>query len=122
VIATFDLYHSFRQEHDSEQFYDWLGVYVKGRAVVYRTEGDDTLEDGTVVSWLDSEWTAVRAEFDRSDPELASGRHHFRYPGWQCDEYHLIRVLFDDKSDARHFAAQYGLAPESVDSSGRILD
>lgn len=86
-------------------------MHVKGRAVVYKTEGDDMLDDGTLISWRDSEWTAHRAIFDPSDLTIRPGGHCFRYPGWQVSEYELIRIEFEDNKDARHFAVEYGIEP-----------
>lgn len=117
MTVTFDLDHEFRQKHDSEVFFGWLADYVQHKALVFRTEGDDRLEDGTIVPWRESEWTSTLAEYDLSNPILRPGGHCFRWPGWQAQEYHLIRVLFSDVKEARHFALEFQLKPESVDNS-----
>lgn len=109
---TFDLDHDFRRRHDSEVFYAWMARVVRGRATVWRTEGDDRLDDGTIVPWRNSEWTWVTAEYDPSDANLKPGGHHFRWPGWNASDYHLIRVYFEDLKEARHFALEYGGEPQ----------
>ena len=114
MIVEFDLDHEFRKKHDAELFYDWLSRTVKHKATVWQTEGDDTLEDGTIVPWLESEWTWLRAEYDPSDPEINPDGHHFRWPGWQCSDYHIIRVRFSDRKEAIHFALEYKLEPTEV--------
>jgi len=121
----FDLPERSKPDGDPQALHEWLSANVKGRVIVWLTQGTGVYDVGETLNqpewvydhWFKSEDTMLLGIYDKSDPNAWPAQntsgipgqvYHYSDPGMFC------RVIFRDPKEAMLFRLSWPTATKSI--------